>query len=1084
MNCCARTSLTTPATTYQRPGLPALSRRIGTYARFRQSMLARLASRAALAPLTTRDPDDPAIALLDCWAVVGDVLTFYQERIANEGYLRTATEPESLNHLGTLVGYTPRPALAATTFLAYTLDPGARTVIPAGTAAKSVPAQNQLPQTFETTAELQAREEWNALQVATADPVDVTADTAPATEQIGIQGTTAALKPGDRLLLLFGKFPPVIRVVAEAATDFQANRTTAKLVISGLDDLNRAIAHLRKVIGTAVERKPAPSDWIDCTVTVLNNTETYLRGLGTSATVTYVLARTAHQVSTELAEQAALARAHASCAVQDWFRDSVGPVSDATDVLLKLCTAAMRESDPELRYLNNFAKELFCSSPGYRFEGSGDGCGCGCGYGTDCDRAAALIGLTPVLPWLRREPSRPPRKAVDLPSTVDQLFHAGSDVHPKLLIEADPRLGPNLHHAWANEQIAPPPALSGLQVLRTRAVAIARPAGAEADPAGTTKVWLDAVYDGIAGGSWVVLESPDGKRSAAQVTLVELASVDVTVPGKTDPVGKKQVTKITVNQVVSPVPGAGTVVWARGETLTAVGDPITKDVEGAEIELSRVYDGLRPGRWLVVSGERTDVPHTSGIQAAEVTMVAGIRQRVEPTRNGSRVRTFLSLATELSYRYRRDTVTLYGNVVEADQGETRTEVLGSGDPGVANQVFQLRQANADNPLTFRPSANASGAESTLAARVAGVRWHETEGLVWSGPTGHDYEVSVGAGGTRSLRFGDGVHGARLPAGVENVTAVYRIGAGHDGNVAAGQISQATGRPPGVRAVTNPLASGGGADGDGPADARASIPLRMLALDRLVSIRDYEDFTRARAGIGKAKAVKLSDGGRRVVHVTVAATGDARIDSSSGSVVALEAALAGFGDRGVGVRVAVRERVLLVLRAGVKVLPDYSWELVEPAVRAALLDKFSFARRELGEPAFLSEVFAAIQAVPGVDYAAITVFDGIAGDVTPVELATVADRLTEAKPCVGASGARFEEVFDEVGYVDSFGKDTLTTIALRHGLTVDELVRLNPGLESTELEWGQKLTVYRGIRPARLAVLPAGVPEALMLVRIP
>ena len=52
-----------------------------------------------LAALTTRAPDDPAIALLDAWATVADVLTFYQERIANEGFLRTATERRSVLEL-------------------------------------------------------------------------------------------------------------------------------------------------------------------------------------------------------------------------------------------------------------------------------------------------------------------------------------------------------------------------------------------------------------------------------------------------------------------------------------------------------------------------------------------------------------------------------------------------------------------------------------------------------------------------------------------------------------------------------------------------------------------------------------------------------------------------------------------------------------------------------------------------------------------------------------------------------------------------------------------------------------------------
>ena len=66
-----------------------------------------------LAGLTTRDPSDPSIALLDAWAVVADVLTFYQERIANEGYLPTALERRSLLELSRLIGYRLRPGVSA-----------------------------------------------------------------------------------------------------------------------------------------------------------------------------------------------------------------------------------------------------------------------------------------------------------------------------------------------------------------------------------------------------------------------------------------------------------------------------------------------------------------------------------------------------------------------------------------------------------------------------------------------------------------------------------------------------------------------------------------------------------------------------------------------------------------------------------------------------------------------------------------------------------------------------------------------------------------------------------------------------------
>jgi len=151
------------------------------------------------------------------------------------------------------------------------------------------------------------------------------------------------------------------------------------------------------------------------------------------------------------------------------------------------------------------------------------------------------------------------------------------------------------------------------------------------------------------------------------------------------------------------------------------------------------------------------------------------------------------------------------------------------------------------------------------------------------------------------------------------------------------------------------------------------------------------------------------------------------------------------------------------------------------VRAAVLAEFGFAARELGEPAYLSQAITAMQAVPGVDYVDVDVFHGISANITPVELATIAEKLTGADPCVPALPARYKERF---ALVRDNGTDTLTAIARRTGLTVDELVGLNSGLLTPELSAGIRLTVSKGIRPAQLAVLPAGLPEALILRRIP
>jgi len=84
--CCAGTQVDTPVPVANRPGLPAIADRAGDYGGFLSSMRARLSSPAypALARLTARDTGDPAIALLDGWAIVADVLTFYTERLANE----------------------------------------------------------------------------------------------------------------------------------------------------------------------------------------------------------------------------------------------------------------------------------------------------------------------------------------------------------------------------------------------------------------------------------------------------------------------------------------------------------------------------------------------------------------------------------------------------------------------------------------------------------------------------------------------------------------------------------------------------------------------------------------------------------------------------------------------------------------------------------------------------------------------------------------------------------------------------------------------------------------------------------------
>jgi hypothetical protein len=188
--------------------LPAIGYRVATHAVFLESAMAGLSSahHPALSRLGTRDSSDFTIALLDAWSAVGDVLTFYQERLANEQYLRTATERLSVIELGRLIGYRPRPGVASGTHLAFTLEAarGDAAValrplpMPKGTRVQSVPGPGERAQTFETLEDFTAHPEWNVVKP------QLTLRRLPVEDDLELyaEGINTGLRPGDAILLV------------------------------------------------------------------------------------------------------------------------------------------------------------------------------------------------------------------------------------------------------------------------------------------------------------------------------------------------------------------------------------------------------------------------------------------------------------------------------------------------------------------------------------------------------------------------------------------------------------------------------------------------------------------------------------------------------------------------------------------------------------------------------------------------------------------------------------------------------------------------------------------------------------------
>lgn len=202
--CCSGTAAETPQLITNRPALSSIAYRVGTYSTFNASMLATLSDPnfPILSLLRTRDPSDFSIALLDAWAVALDILTFYQERFANEAFLRTATNQRSVFELARLVGYVPSPGVSASAVLAFTLSSATgspdNVLIPAGTRVQSVPGPGQKPQVFETSSDLVALIAENAISAQTTIPWQLFGgDTST-----WIQGTANNINVGDVLLFL------------------------------------------------------------------------------------------------------------------------------------------------------------------------------------------------------------------------------------------------------------------------------------------------------------------------------------------------------------------------------------------------------------------------------------------------------------------------------------------------------------------------------------------------------------------------------------------------------------------------------------------------------------------------------------------------------------------------------------------------------------------------------------------------------------------------------------------------------------------------------------------------------------------
>ena len=148
-------------------------------------------------------------------------------------------------------------------------------------------------------------------------------------------------------------------------------------------------------------------------------------------------------------------------------------------------------------------------------------------------------------------------------------------------------------------------------------------------------------------------------------------------------------------------------------------------------------------------------------------------------------------------------------------------------------------------------------------------------------------------------------------------------------------------------------------------ARTNAPRTVLTMDRIVSLQDYEDFARAYAGIGKARAVVLWNGETELVHITIADSYGGTIDSSTKTYQNLTKAIDKYRDHLELVQIDTFEKRLFQVKAKLLIDEKYTPEDVLEDAESALKEDFSFEKRNFGQPVTSAEVISVLQQVDGV-----------------------------------------------------------------------------------------------------------------------
>lgn len=473
-------------------------------------------------------------------------------------------------------------------------------------------------------------------------------------------------------------------------------------------------------------------------------------------------------------------------------------------------------------------------------------------------------------------------------------------------------------------------------------------------------IQLSGLARQIRANDWVLFSAP----AASGQTVYELSQVLVPFDVLGDAGTKGTATSIGTGDKYVPIPVLHTeLALTRPVSILSDGAKASESVLFGMVEVGVLVD-QPPAAWNGVSSELQAIqpaqfaPGTSFVPVMlQDSNGVGAAGKGEVAGDGGLGLNWLSAAGAPFSPGMQPPINVFYNLLSVTRGKTiANEVIGSGDGTASGQSFKL----AKSPVTYL-TLGATYA-STIKLRVNGQPWSEVSSFYGLPANAQVFVTREDAQQNTYVDFGDGINGARLPTGSNNVVATYRIEAGAD-SPPAGKLTVIAQSYPGLQSVVNPVPVSGGSDPDPASLLRQYAPQSVLTFGRAVSVFDYQALAAGAPGVNRAQAVWSWNAVNQQAGVTVYVAGEPNVATSVQTLLNA----AGDPNRPVSVQPATEINITLTLDLIVKAGWDQG--AMTAGVVAALCDPmtglFSPAKLGIGQALFDSMIEAAVLSVDGL-----------------------------------------------------------------------------------------------------------------------